>query len=224
MNQDIFWIGLCDIHEQIGMIRQINRFEKAQAILMAGDITNVGNRETAAGILQEVEKINPCIYAQIGNMDTAEVNLLLTEKRINVHAKTVDLGHNVALLGLGYSSPTPFHTPSEASEQQLSAWLDTAYSMLPPSRHLIFMTHTPPYATKTDRLPSGQAVGSRAVRDFIESKQPDVCLCGHIHEATGLDQIGDTQIINPGLFAKGGFAVIKLMQDRLSAELHWVAE
>jgi uncharacterized protein len=68
----------------------------------------------------------------------------------------------------------------------------------------------PPYGTKTDMLYSGRSVGSKAVRAFIESRQPAICLCGHIHEAKGLDAIGKTQIINPGSLANGGYAVITL--------------
>lgn len=219
MGNDIYWVGIGDIHEQIDLIKNVGEFAAAQAVLIAGDITNIGNRKTAHRVLKTIEAINPHIYAQIGNMDTEEVHALLTEKQINIHASSVMLGHGVGLLGLGYSTPTPFHTPSEVSETQLASWLDQAYGKLPSCEHLVLMSHMPPHGTKTDVLYSGQSVGSKAVRDFIESRRPAICLCGHIHEAKGVDAIGDTQIINPGVFARGGYAVIRLTEDGLTATL-----
>lgn len=68
----------------------------------------------------------------------------------------------------------------------------------------IFVSHAPPYDTKLDRLPHlDYPIGSRAVRRFIEQRQPLCALHGHIHESpfvTGsfTDQLGASLCINPG--------------------------
>lgn len=217
--KDIYWIGFGDIHEQVALIHKIDAAPRAQAILIAGDLTNVGGKNAANRVIGEIENINPRIYAQIGNMDTREANDFLTEKQINAHASTINLGYGVGLIGLGYSTPTPFNTPSEASEEQLSKWLSQAQTGATGFDHLIFMTHTPPVDTKTDRISSGQSVGSATVRRFIEEEQPDVCLTGHIHEAKSEDRIGKTRIVNPGLFEEGGYAVIRLENGQLTIHL-----
>jgi len=62
-------------------------------------------------------------------------------------------------------------------------------------------------------------VGSEAVRSFIENVQPELCICGHIHESMAEDSIGKTRIINPGMLGEGGYVVIRFGQDSLSAEL-----
>ena len=68
----------------------------------------------------------------------------------------------------------------------------------------IFVCHPPPHASKLDRLPSvPHPIGSRAVRKFIEERQPLCSLHGHVHESpevTGsyVDRIGQTYCINPG--------------------------
>jgi Icc-related predicted phosphoesterase len=67
----------------------------------------------------------------------------------------------------------------------------------------IYVMHSPPYGTSLDAIPGGQSVGSRAIRTFIEDRQPLLTLHGHIHEApevsgTYLDQIGKTISVNPG--------------------------
>ncbi|MBW1744759.1 MAG: metallophosphoesterase [Deltaproteobacteria bacterium] len=129
---------------------------------------------------------------------------MLEEKGYNAHARTADLGFGVGLVGVGYSTPTPFGTPSEVSEAQLQAWLDQAVQGAKNYEHLILMAHNPPFDTRTDRVSFNQPVGSHTVREFIEKYQPDVCVTGHIHESRAVDRLGKTQIINPGLFRAGG--------------------
>lgn len=220
--QNVFWIGFGDIHERVALIKKIEAASQAQGILIAGDLTNIGGKSAASRVIDEIEKINPRIFAQIGNMDTIEADTFLTEKQMNTHGTTVDLGHGVGLIGLGYSTPTPFNTPSEASEVQLSQWLTQAHGKAAGFDHLILMSHTPPLNTKTDRISSGQSVGSSTVRRFIEEVQPDVCLTGHIHEAKSEDRIGKTRIVNPGLFADGGYAVIQLENGELTIRLEQI--
>jgi Icc-related predicted phosphoesterase len=67
----------------------------------------------------------------------------------------------------------------------------------------IYTLHSPPYATALDRLSDGRAVGSRAVRAFIEQHQPPLTLHGHIHESPTVsgsyaDRIGRTICVNAG--------------------------
>lgn len=220
--EKIFWIGFGDIHEKASMIHNIEAASRARGILIAGDLTNVGGESAASRVINEIEQINPHIYAQIGNMDTKEADSFLTEKQINTHGTVVDLGYGVGLMGLGYSTPTPFSTPSEVSEEQLSRWLVHTRSKADGFDHLVFMTHTPPHNTKTDRISNGQSVGSTTVRQFIEEVQPDVCLTGHIHEAKSEDRIGKTRIVNPGLFEEGGYAVVLLENGVLSIQLEQI--
>lgn len=80
---------------------------------------------------------------------------------------------------------------------------DMASIPYPPSPWVL-VAHAPPYQSKLDRLPHVSfPVGSRAVRQFIEQRKPDIALHGHVHESpktTGSfhDVIGSTLSINPG--------------------------
>ena len=96
---------------------------------------------------------------------------------------------------LGYSSPTPFDTPGEYTEDELASRL-SAFAGLKP---LVLICHAPPMDTDLDQVRSGLHAGSRAVRDFIEKHQPEQFFCGHIHEAEGVvTQLGATRAQNVG--------------------------
>jgi Icc-related predicted phosphoesterase len=101
--------------------------------------------------------------------------------------------------GLGYSSPTPFNTPGEYSEQELARRLEPFVGI----EKLVLICHCPPFDTVLDQVRTGLHAGSRAVREFIERNQPERFFCGHIHEAEGAAiQMGKTQGVNVG---KRGF-------------------
>jgi len=214
-----YWIAVGDLHGEAAQVGRIPDIGGAGGVLISGDITNRGTGAEAARILDTVARFNQRIYAQIGNMDTGDVEDLLEARGINVHARVVDLGSGVSLLGMGYSTPTPFGTPSEVGDKQLEAWLANAVDRDTDPKRLIFMPHNPPFDTFTDRVRTGQPVGSLAVRRFIEAHQPAVCVTGHIHESTAVDRLGDTRIVNPGCLRFGGYVWIGFVDGVLSAEL-----
>ena len=102
-------------------------------------------------------------------------------------------GYHVA--GLGYSSPTPFHTPGEYTEPEIAEHLAPFADLHP----LVLICHAPPYGTALDQIRPGLHAGSTAVRDFIQSCRPAHFFCGHIHEAEGVSiEIGRTRAHNVG--------------------------
>lgn len=219
MDREPFWIAIGDIHGHVSRIGDIPGISEAQGVLVSGDITDYGSRDLARMLLDRIARVNPNILAVIGNMDTREVEDVLEEKGYNVHARAIDLGFGVGLIGVGYSTPTPFGTPSEVSDAQLQVWLDQAIQGAKKYEYVILMAHNPPFDTRTDRVSFNRPVGSQTVRKFIETYQPDVCVTGHIHESKAVDRVGKTQIINPGLFGAGGYVVIRLADRALEAEL-----
>lgn len=76
---------------------------------------------------------------------------------------------------------------------------------LGPAEHTVFVLHSPPRDTHCDRIGAGVHVGSRAIRAFVERRQPPLVLSGHIHESPRLsssyrDTVGRTVVVNPGQF------------------------
>ncbi len=219
---DKFWIGFGDIHEDISLLNEIPGVSDAAGIIISGDITNRGGRRRASRLLEAVFAINPNIYAQIGNMDHAEVTDYLDEKGWNIHAKGKQLTQNVGIMGVGYSTPTPFRTPSEVPDARLAHWLSQGYEHVKHLPQLILVAHDPPFGSKAAQLPSGENVGNTSVLEFIERIQPDICLTGHIHEADSEDFIGKTKVLNPGMLCMGDYIRIRLKEGKLEADLMYI--
>jgi Icc-related predicted phosphoesterase len=217
-----FWIGIGDIHEDISLLNEIPDLADAAGIIISGDITNRGGRHRASQLLKRVSAINSNIYAQIGNMDRAEITDYLDEKGWNIHAKGKQLLENIGIMGVGYSTPTPFRTPSEVPDTMLGKWLSMGYEQIKHLPKLILVAHDPPFGSKTAELPSGENVGNTSVLEFIQRVQPDICLTGHIHEANTEDFIGKTKVLNPGMLCMGGYAVIRFKDNKLEADLMYI--
>jgi Icc-related predicted phosphoesterase len=114
---------------------------------------------------------------------------------------------------VGWSNPTPWHSPRECTEEELLEKLERTVSQLKSIETSCFCFHVPPYNSTIDMAPKLDAslrpvyeggrptfipVGSTSVRKVIEKYQPLLGLHGHIHESPGLVKIGKTQCINPG--------------------------
>lgn len=192
-----------DLHDKAARLGEIQGLEEADGIIVTGDLTVTGGAAQARNVLEKLTRYNPVIYAQIGNMDRAEVTDWLAKQGWNTHLCVRELAPGVALMGLGGSTFTPFGTPSEFPESRFADWLEHMWREARTYRHVVLSVHTPPHDTLCDIVGDGIHVGSSAVRDFILDAQPDVCLCGHIHESRAVDRLGRTVLVNPGAFCDG---------------------
>ena len=73
----------------------------------------------------------------------------------------------------------------------------------------ILVTHAPPFNTDADRVENGEHVGSPGILKSIHEFEPQINLCGHIHEAKSLSKIGKTtDVANPGMLKDNGAVLI----------------
>jgi Icc-related predicted phosphoesterase len=212
-------IAAGDIHMDPGDVAKIPGIVSADHIIITGDITNYGSCLDAEVVLNRLLRINSSILGVAGNLDQHDVARYLDDNGISLHGRG-RMVESLGIMGLGGSNYTPFNTPYEFSEQELSVFLASGYAQIDDTENFILVSHAPPIQTKTDRLTNGNHVGSKAVRTFIEEKQPLLCVTGHIHESRGQDYIGRTLIINPGTMKDGGYIEIIYENGMLSAALH----
>ena len=92
----------------------------------------------------------------------------------------------------------------ERREPTIADGLATLCESADPSA-TVYVLHSPPRDTACDVISTKQHVGSRAIRAFVESRQPRLVLSGHIHESPRVsgawrDTVGRTPVVNPGQF------------------------
>jgi len=186
-----------DIHNDVRTLEKLMDIE-ADYYFAAGDLVS-----WARGLDKMAEPMKRRaghVYVLPGNHESERNIADFCEKYgfFNFHGGTLETGGK-RIAGLGYSTPTPFDTPGEYSQEEMALRL----SKLAEAKPLVLICHAPPLNTDLDRIRTGLHAGSRAVRDFIEKHQPEYFFCGHIHEAEGaVIQMGATRAQNVG---KKGF-------------------
>ncbi len=172
-------------------------------IIITGDITDFGPAELGEEILNEISQFNIPLLVIPGNCDPITIHSKIeNSKAVNIHGRSVII-KDIGICGFGGSNPTPFNTPLEFEEIQIYEEARKVFKIVSNQKIILFITHAPPYGTKTDLLVSGVHVGSKSIRKVIEEFQPTLNICGHIHESKGVDEIGITQVINPGELSDG---------------------
>ena len=163
-----------------------------------------------------------------GNDDMFEIDDILRQsKHVElVEGKVVQLDEHHEMINAGWSTPTPWHTPREESEDQLRQRIQVMIDQLKDVQMSVFNLHDPPYGSGLDEAPELTAdlrpayagrslipVGSHAVLDLIEKYNPLLGLFGHIHEGKGTRKYRNTLCINPGSMYEQGMlhgAVVEL--------------
>jgi Icc-related predicted phosphoesterase len=120
------------------------------------------------------------------------------------------------MISVGFSTPTPWRTPREVSDEELGVIIEEMIAKVPDMHKAIFNFHDPPVDSSLDTCPmldwskdppeqilqGGQPIlfgaGSKSIRDAIEKHKPMLGLHGHIHESQSVAKIGRTTCVNPG--------------------------
>jgi hypothetical protein len=182
-----------DIHNDWKALERQMAIEADYYIAAGDQVTWARGIERCGEILA---KRGDKVYVLPGNHESADmVSGMCARHGLNdFHERHIQVG-KWQVAGLGYSSPTPFHTPGEYSEPQIAERLQRFAELAP----LVLVCHAPPYDTALDRIRPGLHAGSRSVREFIDQYRPEYFFCGHIHEAGGVTiRMGRTRAMNVG--------------------------
>ena len=182
-----------DIHNDLAALeRAIST--PADLYISAGDLVSWAKGLPQCG--RVLQPLGEKLWVLPGNHESAtQISRFCKEFGFrNLHEQVFEAGR-YSVAGLGYSSPTPFDTPGEYSEQELAQRLARFAGLSP----LVLVCHAPPANTRLDQVRGDVHAGSSAVREFIETHAPRHFFCGHIHEAAGVSiQMGGTQARNVG--------------------------
>ena len=203
-------LAVGDIHGDYKKIIDYLKENKVDLIIITGDITHFGPAELGEEILNEISQFNTPVLAIPGNCDPVNIySRIENSQAVNIHGRSVVI-KDIGICGFGGSNPTPFDTPLEFEEIQIYDEARKVFEGVSDQNIILFVTHAPPYDTRTDILPSGEHVGSKSLRKIIEEFQPALNICGHIHESPGVDEIGKTTVVNPGQIGEGYGCLIQI--------------
>lgn len=164
---------------------------------------------------QKLRSSNMPLYWMLGNDDPQSWAPYLRDCPWGTYTEDgiIKIDDDHEMISWGYANPTPWQTAREQSEEELLATLEEKISTIENIDNAIFNLHAPPFESGLDEAPllndqwvpqneGGQVkmvpVGSKSVRQVIDTYQPLLGLHGHIHESQGFRKLGRTLVINPG--------------------------
>ncbi len=199
-----------DVHDRFDAVeRAIGAIEPVDVLVIGGDITTFGTPDDATRAVASWRLLAPRLLAVAGNMDSPAIDERLVELGVSLDGRGVVVG-DIGLAGVSAAPHSPLHTPYEIPDSELARRAEIGLAAVRSSRVRILCPHAPPHGTACDRLRSGEHVGSIALRGVVEREQPDVVLCGHIHESRGEDAIGSSRVVNPGPVTGGHYALVEV--------------
>lgn len=204
--------AVADIHgkpAKIERIRKVLSESKPDALVVAGDITNYFNAESAVG---QLNSMPVPVLAIRGNTDLPKVDRLLAHypNTSSLHLRVQTIG-GVRFAGVGGTIPVPFHSRISWRQKGIFDRLATLVN-----EDSVLVVHCPPRGVLDEVLGRFHA-GCRRLYQLISARQPRAVLCGHIHERPGVAYIGRTPVVNCCLSRAGSGAVVDFDSHRAVA-------
>jgi Icc-related predicted phosphoesterase len=188
-------------------------------IIIAGDMTNFGFKERSEitalrRYLRETQEYCKRLLYIAGNHDIQleDINLVDKYKLLeNEHFFTKNITSKVLnlddILYVGMSMSPCYDIPKlattwdnmTANESYENAYYEQ-FNYKSEAAKTVYISHCPPYSELSPMnrgAYAGVNIGSKALLSLIEARQPDVVICGHVHENAGKEiKIGKTTVYN----------------------------
>lgn len=205
------FLVISDLHAHNDVLDKMDeQFKQADAVLFAGDFAECFKPETGREALDKLCKKHDTIFAVLGNCDNEDFLEDLDDQDVNVE-KSLVFHEGLAFAGSGGGTKFTGKTEFERTEEEILSDYDIVINSVSDGgdkslwNSLILISHNPPVGKGIDSFDGGEHhAGSQKFTDFIKENKPLAVICGHIHEGTGIETIGDTVVINPGSLGEAG--------------------
>lgn len=201
---------LSDVHGRVSVLRNIVRRGEYDVAFVAGDVSNYSG-EAYDEVLKVLSDGLPLTVVVPGNVDPPEIASLGLGNVLVIHKQLVEV-RGLYVVGVGGGIGFSFWGIPYLTEAHIATFFrEVEEAIKSTSRYPhVLVTHTPPNMTGLDRIHSGEHVGSKRIKEFIETYRPVLYVCGHIHEGRGVKRIGRTVAVNPGPAMAGYYGVANI--------------
>ena len=193
-------LAASDIHgdsEAVNKLADKADKEKVDLVILCGDLTRL--EQSTDGLINPFVSKNQKVLLIPGNHDTnATVDFLAEFYGVkNLHGYSVKYDE-VGIFGCGGANIGL----NKITDGELFNVLSMGFERIAYLKKKIMVTHAHPSDSLAENF-SKFVPGSQGVNRAIKTLKPDLLLCGHVHEAEGIeDKIGDTKVINVGKSGK----------------------
>lgn len=217
MGQTLKILAIADLHGQVDRLQSLDVGD-ADLIVVCGDLHNAGGEDGVPPVVRALADLGLPVCIVPGNMDPRPLSSCLWEQAgfTSLHGQAYLCG-DFGFIGMGGIVARGDRSPDNPAryyhrDEDVYDILSKAYGEISSARRKIVVTHQPPFGF-LDTLYSGEPSGCHSLRRFIEEHQPDLLLCGHIHEARGEARLGRTLGVNVGELRHGYSALLELNDD-----------
>jgi Icc-related predicted phosphoesterase len=187
-------LAFSDLHRDLAQAeRLVAASEGANVVVGAGDFASQhAGLEEAIAALRPIERPTVLIPGNNETDDALRAACEGWDAATVLHGEGAEID-GIPFWGLGAGVPiTPWDWSFDLDEDAAAAMLSDCPT------GAVLVVHSPPRG-HVDRMASGQEMGSTAIRDAIEAREPRLAVCGHIHDSWGeRSRIGPTEIANLG--------------------------
>lgn len=165
--------------------------ENVDLVVLAGDLTF--GEESTDNIIGPFVNRNRKVALIPGNHETTATADFLAERYgvANLHGYGLNHGE-VGLFGCGGANVGLF----QLTEDEIFSHLKKSHKYVEGAKKRIMVTHVHPAESMMEQF-SNLVKGSTGVTRAIDAFKPDILLCSHVHEASGLEEtIGSTRVVN----------------------------
>ena len=192
-------LAISDVHGDKAFMRRMaekGKKENVDLVIIAGDLVDLG--QIPEGLIGPFKEQGLEVAVVPGNHEgLADINFLVERYKVtNLHGYALKIG-DLGIFGCGYGD-IGLH---QLTEEQFFNTLKEAHNSLKDVKKKLMVTHVQPNNSILGlHIPHW---GSSGVRKALEEFQPDVHICGHVHETHGIeDVVGKTRVINVGKTGK----------------------
>ncbi len=211
---------ISDLHAHNDVLDKMDDiFAQADAVIFGGDFAECFKPETGKEALDRLCKKHDNIFAVLGNCDNEDFMEELENQDVCIE-KALVFHEGLALAGSGGGTFFTGKTEFERTEDEILSDFDIVMNSVEQTgdsslwHSLVLVSHNPPVGDKIDSFDGEHHAGSQKFTDFILKNKPVAVVCGHIHEGTNIEKIGETVVINPGsLGEKETYVWLNLEKD-----------